>query len=190
MRRQLTLLLWLLAGCSGTEKAKDSAADDFNSDTAGDADTDTDADADVDGDDTGEEEEPQTTINVLWEAPELGTDEAMTITIENGPFPSYQLGLLDTLNEDGWRGEDCLNGMAGHTHCHPLGATGGTLTTVYDIALIEDGYTTRHTHAEGSAGELTYALLDPDGNCLVTFGHLPDYYTSSSLACPASVPAE
>jgi hypothetical protein len=170
--------------CSDSDKDKDSGpTDGFNSDTAGDSDVDTDTDADADTD-TGEEPPPQTTINVSWEP------DGMTISIENGPFPAYTLGLLDTLNEDGWRGEDCLNGMAGHVFCHPLGETGGTLTTVFDIGLIEAGYTTRHTHAEGSEGALTYALMDPDGNCLASFGHLPDYYISSTLACPAAETAE
>ncbi len=58
--------------------------------------------------------------------------------------------------------------------------------TVFDVALVEPGYTTRHTHAEGTEGAITYALLDPDGSCLATFGHLTDYYVSSVLGCPVS----
>ncbi len=180
MRHVDCLFPLLLVGCS-TGKSSDTS-DGFHADTAGDADVDTDTDTDADADtdvDTGEDTaEPQTTINVLWET------EGVTITIENGPLTAYQLGMLDTLNEDGWRGEDCLNGMAGHLHCHPLGETGGNLATVFDVNLVEDGLTTRHTHAEGTEGALTYALLDPDGNCLGTWGHLPDYFTSSALACP------
>jgi len=177
MRTPTTLLFLTFCACTAPYRDPDSATDDFNADTAGDACMDTGADT---GNDTGEEPEPepQMTVDVRWEA------TGVTITITNGPYPSYQLGVLDTMNEDGWRGEDCLNGMAGFLHCHPLTQTGGTLTTVFDVDLVEPGYTTRHTLAEGTEGALTYALLDPDGSCLATFGHLPDYYVSSLLGCP------
>ncbi len=181
MSRWFCLLPCALAGCS--EPKTSDSADDFNADTAADADADTDTDTDADADtDTGDDtDDPQTTISVLWE---IG---GVTITIENGPLSAYKFGLLDTLNDDGWRGEDCLDGMASFLHCHPLGETGGSLSTVFDVNLVEAGLTTRHTHAEGTEGALTYVLLDPDGNCLGTWGHLPDYYISSALACSEAV---
>ena len=184
MRSTQLIVVAFLASCA-SDKTEVSSPDDFNADTAADADSDADTDVDADTDtDSGEPPEPETSIDITW------TEEGVTISIENGPLPEYQLGMLDTLNEDGWRGEDCLNGMAGYTHCHPLGETGGTLATVFDVAMVEPGVSTRHTRAEGAEGALTYALLDAEGNCLVAFGNLPDYYISSVLACPAEGSAE
>ena|GEM_PF-6329366 len=177
MKSTACLFSFLVLGCSASKTSDDTSdfeADVPPEDTASEQEEDT-----AESEDTGEPpEEPQTTINVTW------STEGMTIEIENGPLSAYNLGLVDTLNDDGWRGEDCLNGMAGERFCHPLGAEGGSLITVYSIDLIEAGSTTRHTQTEGSENALTYALLDTDGNCLATFGHLPDYYTSSELACP------
>jgi hypothetical protein len=175
----LASLLTLGVGCLSREASKDSAVDGFNADTGGDSDTDVPADTGS-PEDTGEPEEPQTGIEMSW------TEEGLSITITNPTMASYQLGLVDTLNGDGWRGEDCLDGMAGHLHCHPLGPTGGTLLTVFDVNLVEAGVSTRHTRAEGAEGALSYALLGPDGTCLAAFGHLPDYYISSALSCPAA----
>jgi hypothetical protein len=118
------------------------------------------------------------TVAVSWD------EDGVTFTIAHGTSSSYQIGLLDTYNLDGWRGEDCLNGMAEWLICHPVGATGKTLQTVWDIPLVDPGNTTRHTLTEHEEGALTYVLLDDADTCVGTWGQLTDYYITSTYACP------
>jgi hypothetical protein len=172
-------LLLLALGCAGEKSSTDDtgvADADADADTDADSDADADTDADSDADvDTGPPP-PRLDVTMTW------TEAGVEIVID-GEHESYQLGLTD-LTDDGWRGEDCLGGMAGVQVCHPMGTTGGSLATVFDVSMVNEGSATRHTYEEHLAGNLTYVLLDPDGVCLKAWGYDPGFYAGSWLECP------
>jgi hypothetical protein len=119
-------------------------------------------------------EEPS--LDLFWDA------AGVTVQVNNLDTTGFDFGMAETADlENGWFGEDCLNGTAGYTLCHVFNGTQvGTLTSVYDeviaggdLDLVVAGETTLFEQAFDV--RLTYVVTIDSGECFV-WGDDPSYY--------------
>ncbi len=141
---------------------------DGESDTADDSDT----DIDLPG-------EPA--INLNW------TADDVTVELENITTGGFDFGMAETIDMDnGWFGEDCLNGTLTYMMCHEFMGLSGTLDSMYaeitadpptkGLDDIEEGVSTLFD-SSFHPNRLTYVVTVDDGSCWV-WGQDTSYYTS------------
>lgn len=96
---------------------------------------------------------PDPTVTLTWNGDNPVLD--ITTSAENGP---YQFGLAETGPDNGWMGEDCLEGVSNGTDvCHSVPADGHLeLMHMSDPADVADGMTL--LGADMAPG-LTYVLI-------------------------------
>jgi hypothetical protein len=144
-----------------------------------DADADTDADADAD---TDSDTDADISIEYTWDSTSL------TVDVLGGGVSSFELGIAETIDlENGWFGEDCLNGTAGYELCHFFSEPSGRLNSIYDDIMegtkdlddLQEGRTTLFEKAFDDGNRLTYLVILADGSCYV-WGQRPNYYLGSS----------
>ncbi len=109
------------------------------------------------------------------------TATGLTIEIRESSQP-FSLGIApdcDSEAPDCWMAESCVEEKSGYEFCHPLSATGGSLTAVSTPSEVISGGTTLFSSSfEGSLG---YALIADDGSCF-TWGSNAAYYVRE-LGC-------
>ena len=153
------------ADCDDSDPSVHPGADELNNEV------DDDCDGDID------EGAPWASVTLTWSA------GGLEVVIE-GSASSWELGMAETgAGADGWFGESCVPGEEpwgyndyGYDFCHPLGASGGSIESVYpDLASVGDEATLFNA-AIGDSGDLTYILLDVSGSSCWVWGNEASYY--------------
>ena len=122
------------------------------------------ADADADADPT---------FDTIWDS------SGVTLNI-GGDDGGYSFGMSEG-GENGWTGEDCLDGMGGFVICHDdVSEDGITLETVFRPSDVEPNLTTLLGETSSNAGSVTY-MVQGDTDCW-TWGNDPGVY-EDALDC-------
>ncbi len=147
------------------------------------------SDTDTDLVDTDPSVTDDLSVSVSWDVGE--SDGSVTLTVTNLPDDAlgFWWGLAETgpsetdpEGDDGWYGEDCLNGTGDTQLCHYFESSPASLDYVDSIGEVQEGSTTLldGVLAGGDSGDrITYFLQvdNADGACFV-WGDSPDYYSS------------
>ena len=124
------------------------------------------------------------TIDTIWES--MAGDDSLTVAIDDAEEThTYKLGFAETGSENGWYGEDCIQGeVNGLDVCHTLGEDGGILDSVSDVGDVDNTHTLINK-AIADSGNLTYVVIQVDTDRCWALGNDPTYYTESLLNCTA-----
>ena len=181
MKKLILLPAFAMFACVDTGKTGDSG------DTATDTEeTDTE---ETDTEETGTEE-----TGSVVPAVELGTawgDDSVTLTITNGAEDaSYFWGIAETTGDcldsewGCWTGEDCFQGFEAYTYCHPVDATGGSLSYGATPDAVTEGTDTVFGSADFDT--ITTHIVDDqssaEGPCWV-WGADTTYYSGYEKTC-------
>lgn len=121
-------------------------------------------------------------IDVLWDA---GSSAGQVeISVNNTTAEGFWFGMAETNSDNGWYGEDCLNGTGQYNYCHYFYTPGGSLDFVDDPDAVVEGQTTLLDGVlafdESANDRITYFIqldLGDEYPCYV-WGHSPGYYSS------------
>lgn len=125
------------------------------------------------GDDTGDtNNNTDPAITVDWGG------SALTVELDNFNTSGFDFGMAETADmENGWFGEDCLNGTTTYNYCHQFNSLTATLDYVDTLAGVSESQTTLFD--AGFQTRITYVVTIDGGDCFV-WGHDPSYYLSST----------
>ena len=143
-------------------------------DDTGTPDVDECADSGGDTGDTNNNTDPAITVD--WGG------SAVTIELENFTTSGFDFGMAETADpDDGWFGEDCLNGTASYNYCHQFNSTTASLGYVDTLGGVSESQTTLFD--AGFQTRITYVVTVDGGDCFV-WGHDPSYYLDSESFAP------
>ena len=133
----------------------------------------------------GAEPPADPTVSLAWDGDNIVLK--VVTSAENGP---YLFGLAETgLADDGWYGEDCIDGVRNdHDICHEVPANGELTLVKSPIGEIEtEGKT---LVGAALAPGLTYVLIrDTEDNAgCWTWGHNTTFYKDAPLSCNEITP--
>ena len=124
-------------------------------------------------------------------------DSSVSLSIENGETgASYNWGIAEnsgaclTADYGCWTGEDCHMGFdltsgGNLSYCHPVSATGGTLSYGAGTDAVAEGSTTVFGNSDFST-VTTYVLdnaASPEGGTCYTWGADTSYYNGFYKSC-------
>jgi hypothetical protein len=121
-----------------------------------------------------------------------GTTLSLNI-FEGADLGQFRFGLAETGSNNGWYGEDCIDGVKNDLDvCHPVAVNGTlTLTDVVTVPEVIEGSTTLIDAS--FATKLTYVVVLDKGTAeqrCWTWGQSTSYYTDPPLRCSVKQPME
>lgn len=112
--------------------------------------------------------------------PDAGCNDTVRFMVNDPSGGGWQVGMAETAATNGWTGEDCFNGYATFSICHPID-TGGDEIDEVPSCLPFDVVAGQTTLLDASKEPyLTYIFQTNAGSCHVT-GDAPGYY--GALGC-------